>query len=80
MPAERDDGPGEGFDEGVGDSIGLRRTDRDEAKRRPKAANGSDTVEGETRVPHNAQRTETPARYVSIKASSTELSRRPYAR
>jgi hypothetical protein len=54
MPAERDDGPGEGFDEGVGDSIGLRRTDRDEAKRRPKAANGSDTVEGETRVPHNA--------------------------
>ena len=37
---------------------------------------------GDTRVPHNAsvmsstRRTETPARYISIKASSTELSRR----
>jgi hypothetical protein len=42
----------------------------------------SDTVEGDTRVPHKAsvmsstRRTETPARYISIKASSTELSRR----
>jgi hypothetical protein len=40
------------------------------------------TVDGETRVPHKAsvmsstRRTETPARYISIKASSTELSRR----
>src|SRR5262249_39363910 len=39
-------------------------------------------VEGDTRVPHNAsvmsstQRTDTPARYISISASSTELSRR----
>jgi hypothetical protein len=42
----------------------------------------SDTVDGETRVPHSAsvmsstRRTDTPARYISIKASSTELSRR----
>src|SRR5262245_10039192 len=42
----------------------------------------SDTVEGDTRVPHNAsvisstRRTDTPARYISISASSTELSRR----
>jgi hypothetical protein len=42
----------------------------------------SDSVEGDTRVPHSAsvmsstRRTETPARYISIKASSTELSRR----
>jgi hypothetical protein len=42
----------------------------------------SDTVEGDTRVPHKAsvmsstRRTETPARYISIKASSTELSGR----
>src|SRR5262249_56207917 len=40
----------------------------------------SDTVEGDTRVPHNAsvmsstRRTDTPARYISISASSTELS------
>src|SRR5215469_11528819 len=44
----------------------------------------SDTVEGDTRVPHNAsvmsstRRTDTPARYISISASSTELSRRRY--
>ena len=37
------------------------------------------TVDGETRVPHKAsvmsstRRTATPARYISIKASSTEL-------
>ena len=42
----------------------------------------SDTVDGDTRVPHSAsvisstRRTETPARYISINASSTELSRR----
>ena len=41
-----------------------------------------DTVLGDTRVPHSAsvmsstRRTDTPARYISIKASSTELSRR----
>jgi hypothetical protein len=41
-----------------------------------------DTVEGDTRVPHNAsvmsstRRTDTRARYISISASSTELSRR----
>jgi hypothetical protein len=43
---------------------------------------GSDTVDGDTRVPHNAsvisstRRTETPARYISISASSTNVSRR----
>ena len=42
----------------------------------------ADTVPGLTRVPHSAsvmsstRRTDTPARYISIKASSTELSRR----
>ena len=41
-------------------------------------------LEGDTRVPHNAsvmsstRRTDTPARYISISASSTELSRRRY--
>ena len=41
-----------------------------------------ETVEGETRVPQSAsvmsstRRTETPARYISISASSTEASRR----
>ncbi len=41
-------------------------------------------VEGETLLPHRAsvmssvRRTETPARYISIRASSTLLSRRQY--
>jgi hypothetical protein len=45
---------------------------------------GLDTVGGETRVPHRASvmsstpLTDTPARYISIRASSTELSRRRY--
>jgi hypothetical protein len=39
----------------------------------------SDAVDGDTRVPHSAsvmsstRRTDTAARYISIKASSTEL-------
>jgi hypothetical protein len=42
------------------------------------------TVPADTRVPHSAsvtsstRRTDTPARYISISASSTELSRRRY--
>jgi hypothetical protein len=42
----------------------------------------SDTIDGDARVPHKAsvmsstRCTETPARYISIEASSTELSRR----
>src|SRR4029450_765788 len=45
----------------------------------------SDTVEGDTRVPHNAsvmsstRRTDTPARYISISASSNRALAPPIA-